>query len=115
MTYNLYIEHIIAMATELNGYRANLIKLLFLPLDSQMFQSIHLFTDNELYRHGVNRDSTFREVKSKSQYMALQELLSAKADIISKDIRQQFFRIYFDLLWNNRHNREGSNLFLTNL
>lgn len=112
---DLYIEHIVAMAVELDEYRDNLAKLLFLPLDSQMFQSIHLFTDYELYKYGVNRNSTFREVTSKNQYNGLQELLSAKADTIYKESGQPFFRIYFDLLWNDRYCKEGTNLFTTNL
>lgn len=112
---DLYIEHIVAMSDELEGYRGKLSKFLFLPLDSQMFQSPYLFTDTELYRYNLGRNSTFKDIFSRNQYIKLQEILLGKADTIAMELPQPFYRIYFDLLWNERYCKESSNLFLSNL
>jgi hypothetical protein len=44
---DLYIEHLVAMATELGEVRAGLVPLLFLPLDSQILAHLGLFTESE--------------------------------------------------------------------
>lgn len=112
---DLYIEHIASMSVELEGHRDKLAKYLFLPLDSQMFQSPYLFEDAELHRYSLSRHSTFKDIHSRSLYNKLQELILSKADTVHIELDQPFYRIYFDLLWNNRYCKEGSNLFLTNL
>jgi hypothetical protein len=55
---DLYIEHLAAMAVELDEIRLRLVPLLFLPLDSQILAYSGLFTEQELARHGLSRAST---------------------------------------------------------
>lgn len=113
---DLYIEHIVSMADDFTeDERARLSDFLFLPLDSQMFTSEYIFTEVELYKFNLSRNSSFKDVYSESCYKSLQELLELKAQSISKDLDQNMKRIYFDLLWNERFLKEGKNLFETNL
>ena len=112
---DLTIEHVVSMADELDSVRAELSKLLFLPLDSQIFESEYIFTQAELSANGVCRSSTYSDVYSSKQYIALQEIALEKARMVSEYIGLPFSRIYFDLLWNKRYMREDArNLFMTN-
>lgn len=111
---DLYIEHIVAMASELNGYRDQLVKFLFIPLDSQMFQSLYIFDVNELSRYAVTRRCSFSDVDTKPKYDGLQNLLTSKARNISHTCGFEYERIYFDLIWRDRYKRTGNNLFQTN-
>ncbi|NMB95719.1 MAG: hypothetical protein GYA02_03780 [Clostridiaceae bacterium] len=112
---DLYIEHIASMSTELDGYRGKLVKLLFLPLDSQIFGSEYIFTLNELYRYGLTRESSFSNVKCKSDFDKLQKLLMSKATAIYNSYKIEFDSIYFYLIWNNRYTKNPNNLFQSNL
>lgn len=113
---DLYIEHIVSMADDFTeDERRKIFDFLFLPLDSQMFASEHIFTGPELYKYNLSRNSSFKDVYSENHYRELQELLKLKADNISTSIEKEFARIYFDLIWNERFKKEGKNLFETNL
>lgn len=111
---DLYIEHLVAMANELNIHRERLIPLLFLPIDSQIIAHDGLFTSSELTKSGLNRRSTYQEVIKEDRYDALQELLHQKASVVAQKRERPFYVIYFDLIWNNRHKNWGRNLFETN-
>ena len=111
---DLYFEHLVAMALELDKAREFLMPLLFLPLDSQMLRHESLFSDEELVRHGLSRRSTYKDIKSKETYNALQKLLNHKARVVTAGWRRAFHRIYFDLLWGGRYRNRGGNLFETN-
>ena len=112
---DLYIEHVVSMAFELEGYREKLYPFLFLPLDSQIFQSEFIFSQNELLAHGLDRLCTFKDVSSKDQYKSLQNIVSQRAQQITTLINAPFESISFDLLWNNRYLKDGTTLFETNL
>lgn len=107
---DLYIEHIVSMAMELENYRERLIPLLFLPIDSEILSSEHIFEIYELNRCGLNRKSSYGDINNKQIYDYLQELLIEKVSTINKD----FNRIFFDLFWNDRYLKNGGNLFQTN-
>ena len=111
---DLYIEHLVAMAEELDDSREALTALLFLPLDRQILAHRGLFTDSELTSRGLSRKSTYKDIATKRTYMALQKLLCQKAKAVAAERCRAFHRIYFDLLWNDRYRNWGGNLFETN-
>jgi putative zinc finger/helix-turn-helix YgiT family protein len=111
---DLYLEHLVAMSFELEERRQLLVPLLYLPLDSWMFQSPHLFTERELAEHGLDRSSKFGDVKDEKTYQALQRIVDRRAGEVSRKVGKPFWPIYFDLLWNNRFRSRGCNLFQTN-
>ena len=112
---DLYVEHGVAMAGELAEVRSRLAPWLRLPLDSQLFQLPDLFSDGDLRRLHLSRQSTYREVDSIDQYHALQQLVKNRAREFSALAGRPFHPIYFDLWWNDRHRRSGGNLFEMNL
>jgi len=112
---DLYLEHQVAMARELAEIRPRLVPWLRLPLDSQMFGLPHLFSDADLRRCDLSRQSTYREVESNTQYHALQRIVNDRASEFSALAGRPFHPIYFDLWWNDRHRRSGGNLFEVNL
>ena len=111
---DLYIEHLVTMAKELSEDRQRLVSCLFLPLDSQMFQQADLFSEQELRAAGISRNSTYTNVNTEQAYLLLQNTVKVKADAIGAALGKPFYPIYFDLLWNGRVDRWGSNLFETN-
>jgi hypothetical protein len=111
---DLYIEHLVAMAEELDGSRERLIPLISLPLDSQMFQHHEVFGDTELQTAGISRRSTYMEVRDEEAYRYLQGRLVSHAADISDRAQRLFFPVYFDLLWNSRYSNPGVNLFELN-
>ena len=110
---DLYIEHLVNMALELDTHRSRLTPLLFLPLDSQILQHPELFTDNELRTEGLSRRSTYKDVTTETMYQSMQQLLKQKADGIASQLHRSFHVIYFDLIWGSRFRNWGSNLFET--
>lgn len=112
---DLYLEHAVAMASELAEARSRLVPWLRLPLDSQMFQLPHLFSDQELRQLKLSRQSTYREVNSANQYHTLQRIVNDRARQFSTMAGSTFHPIYFDLWWNDRYGRSGGNLFEVNL
>ena len=111
---DLYIEHLVAMAIELDEVRARLVPLLFLPIDSQILAYQGLFTDHELANNNLSRGSTYKDVTSERAYLALQAFLTQKAVAVAEARHRPFYCIYFDLIWNGRHKNWGGNLFETN-
>ena len=107
---DIVIQHMVAMDENFfEEDRIRVIDLLFLPLDSQIFQSDFIFTDQEAKSLSIKRTFTFKDIKCESHYADIQAFLREKANRIGLK-----HRIYFDLLWNNRYTSSGTNLFLTN-
>ncbi len=111
---DLYVEHLVAMAVDLDRARAHLVPLLFLPLDSQIVHHPGLFTEQELAAYGLSRESTYKDITTEGSYSALQALLTQKAAAIAAVRGRPFHVIYFDLVWNGRSRNWGDNLFETN-
>jgi hypothetical protein len=80
-----------------------------LPLDSQMFKSDFVFSDNEITKLHLKRNFTFKDIDNQKQYSEIQNFLKEKAEKCGIDNR-----IFFDLVWNDRWNSNGNNLFETN-
>lgn len=110
---DLYFQNLICMSQELNHSRVDLVPYLFLALDSQIFSDQNVFTDLELREFHLSRNSTYKDVTEEKIYIQLQDILSKKAKYLSKP-DAKFYKIYFDMLWNNRHRNWGSNFFETN-
>jgi hypothetical protein len=112
---DLYLEQLVALASELNQFRTTLVPLLRVPLDTWIFSQQCLFDDQDLRNAGVRRNSGFGALTTEDNYRALQQRLSFRADACSQhhgDV--DFHPIYFDLLWGNRYTRGGGNLFELN-
>jgi hypothetical protein len=50
------------MCSEIDKSRENVIKLLYLPLDSQIFQSEITFTEKETKELNIQRNFTFKDI-----------------------------------------------------
>ena len=111
---DLYLEHLVSLASEFGEEREQIVKFLPLPLDSQIFSLPWLFTESELSLARLSRKSTYSNVKNKSDYLMLQSAILKKASTISKNNAYTFYPIFFDLAWNHRYDRKGTNLFQTN-
>lgn len=112
---DLYVENIVALANEMNGYREKLVKYLFLPLDSWMFKSkVVIHEDQFLFSNNLTRRSKMGDVRDRNTYEKLQGYLSEKVLQINKIIGRDFYRIYFDFFWRDRYRNRGTNLFLSN-
>lgn len=105
---DIVIEHMVSMFEGFEKVRQKIIPFLFLPLDSQMFQSEFVFSDFEIKELRLSRNFTFQDIWDKSQYLEIQKLLNEKARKLEID------RIFFDLAWNERYDSNGGNLFDTN-
>jgi len=111
---DLYIEHLVVMAEEIDAAtRRRLVPILFVPLDSQIFKEA--FRPEELAKHSLGKDATYKDVSLESDYLSLQCILRQKAKVHSYTYSVPFHPIYFDLLWNNRYKSSGGNLFETSL
>lgn len=106
---DIVIQHMIAMGEDFNSERTIITNLLFLPLDSQIFQSGFIFTDQEAKNLSIKRNYTFKDIRCESHYSDIQVFLKEKAKRIKLN-----HRIYFDLVWKDRYKSRGTNLFLTN-
>ncbi|MBZ9634682.1 hypothetical protein [Clostridium sp. FP1] len=111
---DLYIEHIVLMSKELDKERKDIIPLLYLPLDSWIFNSNLIFSLEELYGVGLDRSSQYGMLNNETDYIKLQEILSKRVSFIAKQINEKFSRIFLDLFWSDRYKRSGTNLFETN-
>jgi hypothetical protein len=110
---DLFVEHLICMAIELDNVRNKLTPFLFLPLDSKMFADENLFSINELRQVHLNRNSKYGALNVKENYYFLQQRLLEK----SKYCDGEFYPIYYDLRWGRKEPRYlswGTNLFQTN-
>lgn len=106
---DIVFEHFIAMGEDFTPARKTATSWLFLPLDSQIFQSEFIFTTEEAKALGIKRRFTYKDIETAQHYTEIQNFLKDKATKISLN-----HRIYFDLVWNNRFESNGTNLFLTN-
>lgn len=108
----LYVEHIVSMASEVEPKRRKtLIPLLFLPIDSWIIGQEHIFNDNSISGWGLTRNSSFGEIRLKSLFDDMQHYLVEKAKKISTAIDAPFHVIYFDVFWGDRLGVPGGNLF----
>jgi hypothetical protein len=106
---DIFIEHLMAMDITLSSARKTLVGHLYLPLDSQIFKSDFIFTEDERRSLKIGRHFTFKDIHQRSHYLEIQEFLKNKAKTIGLENR-----IFFDLEWNDRWKSSGSNLFETN-
>lgn len=106
---DIVFEHFIAMGEDFAPARKTATPWLFLPLDSQIFQSEFIFTTEEAKALGIKRRFTYKDIETAQHYTEIQNFLKDKATKISLN-----HRIYFDLIWNKRFESNGTNLFLTN-
>lgn len=106
---DIIVEHLISMGTDFLKARKTATKFLFLPLDSQMFQSKIVFSDQEVAELKINRRFTFKDISSEGHYNEIQSFLNEKASRIGLKNR-----IFFDLVWNDRYKTKGKNLFESN-
>lgn len=106
---DIVFEHFVAMGEDFAPARKTATPWLFLPLDSQIFQSEFIFTTEEAKALGIKRRFTYKDIKTAQHYADIQNFLKDKAENIGLN-----HRIYFDLVWNKRFESNGTNLFLTN-
>ena len=106
---DIVFEHFVAMGEDFAPARKTATPWLFLPLDSQIFQSEFIFTTEEAKALGIKRRFTYKDIQTAQHYTEIQNFLKDKATKISLN-----HRIYFDLVWNKRFESSGTNLFLTN-
>lgn len=111
---DLYFEHLVAMAHELNEVRERLVPHLYLPLDSQILANPEILSSGELDAFGLSPKSTFGMIRDEVTYLAIQRIIDKKAAKCTHDFRREFHPIYFDLVWGNRWQSRGTNLFMTN-
>ncbi|HHW00780.1 MAG TPA: hypothetical protein GXX36_14680 [Clostridiaceae bacterium] len=111
---DLLFEHLVSMASELREYRKSLVPYLAVPLDSHILKSDVIFKPDLKSSLGIKRRATYKDISDPEQYNDIQDFLRQKAMEISKTYNQDFYPIYFDLLWNNRYEKDGGNLFKTN-
>ncbi len=120
---DLYIEHLLTMADEVPAeLRQRLVPMLFLPLDKIMLQPIQvadgtivqLFDPVVLQRYQLTPQSSYGHIRTERAYKELQRQVDQKAANVSNRCGRPFPPIYFDLLWNERYAREGTNLFELN-
>lgn len=103
---DIVIEHLVTMCNEFNSKRMELINYLYLPLDSQIFQSPLTFSDENIQNLSIKRTFTFKDITDSNHYYEIQEFLKNKAIKIGLNNR-----ISFDLIWWDRYKKEITNLF----
>ena len=106
---DIVFEHFVAMGEDFAPARKIATPWLFLPLDSQIFQSEFIFTAQEAKALGIKRRFTYKDIETAQHYADIQNFLKDEAAKIGLN-----HRIYFDLVWNKRFESNGTNLFLTN-
>lgn len=111
---DLFLEHVISMAKELNCFRKKLIPFLFVPLDEHTIEKC--FTSIELMKEDSKSITTITDIDSFDEYDRLQKILYKKSIERTKEYGEKYYRIYSELLWHDRYkNCSGGNLFETNL
>ncbi len=107
---NLIIQHLVSMYAGVNpSVRKELTQHLFLPLDSQIFQSHIVFSDDDLKTLNIRRSFSFGRITDKNHYYVIQKFLKEKAKNAGIENR-----IYYDLIWGERYKSTGTNLIMTN-
>ncbi|AKN33765.1 hypothetical protein Ccar_24240 [Clostridium carboxidivorans P7] len=110
---DLFLEHVVSMAIELNDCRKKLIPFLFVPLDEHTIRNC--FNEKQLIKDNLNIISRIGDIDLDKEYDRMQKILYNRAVRISKEYGQEYYRIYSELLWHNRYRNFGRNLFETNL
>lgn len=110
---DLFIEHLVLLAIELDNKRNDLISFLFVPLDKWILseRSEHCFFDTDLRFYGIKKGAGFTSIKEESIYVKLQSLLNRNAKSLAKITGKNFYRIYFELLWRDRYKNKGGNIW----
>lgn len=108
---DLFIEHFVLLANELNNKRNALIPFLFVPLDKWILseRSEYCF-ETDLRTYGIRKGAGFTSIKNEDIYVKLQDLLNRNATRNAK-LTGNFYRIYFDLLWRDRYKNKGGNIW----
>lgn len=102
-TINLFIKYIISKSKEINQEtRSRIVPFLFVPLDNYIFKCEYIFTKSELSQWKLKRTSTLGEINTEKNYYEIQNCLNKKASYLSTLSDKIFYRIYFDILKNNR-------------
>jgi hypothetical protein len=113
---NLYIEHIVAMANEIDDdTRATMTPLLFLPIDSKIIGNEKIINTYYREKWGLKSNSGFGDIKDKRTFDEIQEYIVNLSLSISAMLNKAFCPIYFDVFWGKRLNSSGINLFYANL
>lgn len=113
---DLALEHLVAMAGEIApALRARLVPMLYLPLDSRMLGNPALFDTATVQRIAGAAAPGYGEITSRSGYAVLQSALDERCRSISGKLGRSFHPIYCDLLWRERANASGGNLFELNV
>jgi hypothetical protein len=74
-----------------------------------MFQKA--FTDDELKRHQLTRRSKYGDVKTENVYLSLQHVAQQRVRELSARIGLTVHPIYLEMLWRERLDNRGGNLF----
>lgn len=111
---DLLLEHLIAMSSELHVSRGVLVPMLNVPIDSYILNSEIIFDRSAKMDLGIKHGMTYQDIQSKTQYNEIQIYIREKADSLSSLFSNNFYPIYFDLIWSNRVEKAGNNLFKTN-
>jgi hypothetical protein len=110
---DLFIEHLVLLADELNNKRNELIPYLFVPLDKWILseRSEYCFFETDLRFYGISKGAGFTSIKSGDVYVKLQTLLNQNAKSLTNLTGKHFYRIYFELLWRDRYKNKGGNIW----
>jgi hypothetical protein len=110
---DLFIEHLVLLAYELNNKRNELIPFLFIPLDKWILseRNEYCFFDTDLRFYGIREGAGFTSIKDEDVYVKLQALLNRNAKFLTNLTGKYFYRIYFELLWRDRYRNKGGNIW----
>lgn len=102
---DLFIEHLVALSSDLKDHRSNLVPLLFVPIDSQILKCKDLIDKSTRTQLGIKNTSSFASIESRVKYTEIQKILKKRS--VNLGIK---YRIYLDLIWNNRYQSDADNL-----
>ncbi|MGS0497022.1 hypothetical protein ACU8V4_07360 [Pseudoalteromonas mariniglutinosa] len=77
---DIVFEHFVAMGEDFAPARKTATPWLFLPLDSQIFQSEFIFTTEEAKALGIKRRFTYKDIETAQHYADIQKFLKDKAE-----------------------------------
>ncbi len=120
--------HIVALTPEFtDSDRERIVPHLFQPIDRVIMQAAVVFAldgqhservypftlaDLKAVDQNLRRGSTYGEITTREDYLALQDLTLARANELTTWLREPFFPVYFDLIWGARFQHPtGHNLF----
>jgi hypothetical protein len=104
---DLFIENLVCLCKDFKHTdRERIIPWLFLPLDNYMFNSPIVFPKLDYNEFKIKRNFTMGNIKDEDTYNTIQNYLKTRA----KELKLNH-RIYFDLLWHDKYNGKGDNLW----